>query len=327
MKAVIIEKFGDVEGSLLKEGIPIPKPDRDQVLIKVRAAGVNRPDILQRKGLYKVPTNASPIMGLEVSGEIVEIGDDVSTRELGDKVTALVPGGGYAEYVVTNHEHCLSIPKGYSFEQAAGLCECLFTVWANMISIGKLRGNEFFFLHGGSSGIGMFAIQLANSLGARVITTVKNEKKAKFCTDLGAEKVINYQKEDFHTSVLKYTKKYGVDLILDMVGGDYFEKNIDLLTAEGRLVMIAFLRGNKVTLDLSQIMLKRILLTGSTLRPRSDIFKSKIASKLKENVWPLLENKKIKLYLDNTYELKSFREAHKRMEKSNHIGKIILSLD
>ena len=327
MKAVIIEKFGDLEGSIIKEEIPIPKPNRSQVLIKVRAAGVNRPDILQRKGLYKVPLNASPIMGLEVAGEVVEIGDDVSTRELGDTVTALVPGGGYAEYVVTNHEHCLPIPKGYSFEEAAGLCECMFTVWANIISIGKLKGNETFFLHGGSSGIGMFAIQLANSLGARVITTVKNEKKANFCTDLGAEKVINYQEEDFHAAVLNYTKKHGVDLILDMVGGDYFEKNIDLLTEEGRLVMIAFLRGNKVTLDLSQIMLKRILLTGSTLRPRSDIFKSEIASNLKEKVWPLLENRKIKVYLDNIYEFNSFREAHKRMEESNHIGKIILSLD
>ena len=327
MKAVIIEKFGDLEGSIIKEEVPIPKPNRDQVLIKVRAAGVNRPDILQRKGLYKVPLNASPIMGLEVAGEIVEMGDDVSTRVLGDRVTALVPGGGYAEYVVTNHEHCLPIPQGYTFEEAAGLCECLFTVWANIISIGKLRGNEIFFLHGGSSGIGMFAIQLANSIGARVITTVKNERKANFCTDLGAEKVIIYQKEDFHSAVLKYTKKYGVDLILDMVGGDYFEKNIDLLTEEGRLVMIAFLRGNKVTLDLSQIMLKRILLTGSTLRPRSDIFKSEIALELKNQVWPLLENRKIKLYLDNIYEFKNFREAHKRMEESNHIGKIILSLD
>ena len=327
MKAVIIEKFGVLEGSVIKEKVPIPEPNRDQVLIKVRAAGVNRPDILQRKGLYKVPLNASPIMGLEVAGEIVETGDDVSTRVIGDRVTALVPGGGYAEYVVTNHEHCLPIPKGYTFEEAAGLCECLFTVWANIISIGKLKGNEIFFLHGGSSGIGMFAIQLANSLGARVITTVKNERKANFCADLGAEKVINYKREDFHSAVLKYTKKYGVDLILDMVGGDYFEKNIDLLTEEGRLVMIAFLKGNKVTLDLSQIMLKRILLTGSTLRPRSDIFKSEIASQLKNQVWPLLENRKIKLYLDNTYEFKNFREAHKRMEESNHIGKIILSLD
>jgi putative PIG3 family NAD(P)H quinone oxidoreductase len=327
MKAVVIEKFGDVEGSVLKEDFPIPKPNRDQVLIRVRAAGVNRPDILQRKGLYRVPITASPIMGLEVAGEIVEKGEDVSRRTIGEEVTALVPGGGYAEYVVTHHEHCLPIPEGYSFEQAAGLCECLFTVWINMITIGKIKGNEFFLIHGGSSGIGMFAIQLASFYGARVITSVRNREKANFCSDLGAEKVINYGEEDFHSVVKQHTHNYGVDLILDMIGGDYFKKNIDLLSDEGRLIIIAFLKGNEVNLDLSQIMLKRVVLTGSTLRPRSDVFKSRIAFKLQENVWPLLENGTIKSYTDSIYKLKDFKEAHRRMEESKHIGKIILSLD
>ena len=225
MKAVIIDKFGDLDGSIIKTDLDIPRPDLKEVLIKVKAAGVNRPDILQRKGLYKVPHGASPIMGLEVAGEIVETGKDVSEKKLGESVCALVPGGGYAEYVVTNEAHCLPIPKGLSLNESAGLCECLFTVWVNMIKLGQLKEKETFLVHGGSSGIGMFAIQLAKQLGAKVLTTVKNKEKSDFCYSLGADKVVQYSAEDFH-DIFKSKKADGpVDLILDMIGGDYFEKN------------------------------------------------------------------------------------------------------
>jgi NADPH2:quinone reductase len=278
MKAVIINKYGDLDGSTIHEDLDIPMPGDNEVLIKVKAAGVNRPDILQRRGLYKVPDNASPIMGLEVAGEIVQLGNGVEKKRLGEKICALVPGGGYAEYVVTNKAHCLPIPKGFSFEEAAGLCECLFTVWINLVKLGQLKKNEIFLVHGGSSGIGMFSIQIAKQLGARVLATVKNTEKANFCYEMGADQVVNYSSEDFHDTFKNVYKSNGIDCILDMVGGDYFEKNIDLLGNEGRLVTIAFLRGNAVKLDLSKLMMKRLMLTGSTLRPRSVEFKSEVAN-------------------------------------------------
>ncbi len=327
MKAVIIEKFGDLGGSTLKTGLDIPRPHGREVLIKVKAAGVNRPDILQRQGLYKVPNEASPIMGLEVAGEIVEAGLDVTENKLGEIVCALVPGGGYAEYVVTDEAHCLPVPKGLSMEEAAGLCECLFTVWINMVKLGQLGKNEKFLVHGGSSGIGMFAIQLAKQIGAEVFTTVKNQEKSDFCYSLGADKVVQYSLENFHDVFKSKNEKQGIDLILDMVGGDYFEKNIDLLNYGGRLVNIAFLKGNSVKLDLSQLMMKRIKLTGSTLRPRTVEFKRKIANELRETVWPLLDSQKIKVHIDTVFQLEKFKEAHIRMENANHLGKIILSLD
>ncbi len=327
MKAVIIKKFGDLGGSIIKTGLDVPKPGRNQVLIKVRAAGVNRPDILQRQGLYKVPNGASPIMGLEVAGEIVKVGEGVRKNRLGESVCALVPGGGYAEYVVTHENHCLPIPTGLSMEEAAGLCECLFTVWINMVKLGQLKEKETFIVHGGSSGIGMFAIQLAKQLGATVMTTVKNEEKADFCYSLGADKVALYSKEDFHNVFASKREGRAVDLILDMVGGDYFEKNIDLLSVGGRLVSIAFLNGNFVRLDLSKLMTKRIHLTGSTLRPRSVEFKSEIAGELREAVWPLLDSEKVRVNIDTVFPLEKFKDAHIRMESGNHLGKIILSLD
>ena len=327
MKAVIINKFGDLEGSIIKTDLDIPKPLEKEVLIKVKAAGVNRPDILQRQGLYKVPNNASPIMGLEVSGEIIEVGMAVTKKKIGDRVCALVPGGGYAEYVVTNEAHCLPVPKGLSMEAAAGLCECLFTVWINMVKLGQLKENDIFLVHGGSSGIGMFAIQLAKQLGATVLATVKNKKKSDFCYSLGADKVVQYSVENFHDVLKGKNEIQGVDLILDMIGGDYFEKNIDLLRDEGRLVNIAFLKGNSVKLDLSQLMMKRITLTGSTLRPRTVEFKSKVASELRETVWPLLDRQKIGVYIDSIFPLEKFKDAHILMESGNHLGKIILSLD
>ena len=327
MKAVIINKFGDLEGSIIKTGLDIPKPGEHEVLIKVKSAGVNRPDILQRRGLYKVPNDASPIMGLEVAGEIVELGKDVTIKKLGQNVCALVHGGGYAEYVVTNEAHCLPIPKGLSMEEAGGLCECLFTVWVNMVKLGQLKENETFLVHGGSSGIGMFAIQLAKQIGATVLTTVKNQEKSDFCYSLGADKVVQYSKEDFHHVFMKKAAKLGVDLILDMVGGDYFEKNLDLLNEEGRLVNIAFLKGNSVNLNLSQLMMKRIKLTGSTLRPRTVEFKSTVARELKNTVWPLLEGQKVRVHIDSIFPLEKFKDAHNRMENGNHLGKIILRLD
>ena len=327
MKAVIIQKFGDLEGSSLKTGIDIPTPSEHEVLIKVKAAGVNRPDILQRQGLYKVPSDASPIMGLEVAGEIVGAGEDVTKTKIGTQVCALVPGGGYAQYVLTNEAHCLPVPRGLSMEEAAGLCECLFTVWINVVKLGQLKENERFLVHGGSSGIGMFAIQMAKQLGATVLTTVKNQEKSDFCYSLGADKVVQYSKQDFYKIFKSNKEGQDIDLILDMIGGDYFEKNIDLLNQEGRLVNIAFLKGNSVKLDLSKLMMKRINLTGSTLRPRTTEFKSKIAEELREIIWPLLNTQKIRVHVDSIFPLEKFRDAHIRMESGNHLGKIILSLD
>ena len=327
MKAVIIKKYGDLGGSILKTGIEIPRPSQHEVLIKVKAAGVNRPDILQRQGLYKVPSDASPIMGLEVAGEIVEAGEDVTKTKIGKQVCALVPGGGYAQYVLTNEAHCLPVPRGLSMEEAAGLCECLFTVWINVVKLGQLKENERFLVHGGSSGIGMFAIQVAKQLGATVLTTVKNQEKSDFCYSLGADEVVQYSKEDFHHVFRRKDEMPGVDLILDMIGGDYFEKNIDLLGVEGRLVSIAFLKGSSVKLDLGQLMMKRIHLTGSTLRPRSVEFKSQIADELRKSVWPLLDREKVRIHIDSVFPIEKFKDAHIRMENGNHLGKIILSLD
>ena len=327
MKAVIIQKFGDLEGSSLKTGIDIPTPSEHEVLIKVKAAGVNRPDILQRQGLYKVPSDASPIMGLEVAGEIVEAGENVTKTKIGTQVCALVPGGGYAQYVLTNEAHCFPVPKGLSMEEAAGLCECLFTVWINVVKLGQLKENERFLVHGGSSGIGMFAIQVAKQLGATVLTTVNNQEKSDFCYSLGADEVVQYSKQDFYNIFKSNNEGQGIDLILDMIGGDYFEKNIDLLNQEGRLVNIAFLKGNSVKLDLSKLMMKRINLTGSTLRPRTTEFKSKIAEELRETIWPLLNTQKIRVHVDSIFPLEKFKDAHIRMENGNHLGKIILSLD
>ena len=327
MEALIIQKFGDLEGTSLITGIDIPTPSKQQVLIKVKAAGVNRPDILQRQGLYKVPSDASPIMGLEVAGEIVEAGEDVTKTKIGKQVCALVPGGGYAQYVLTNEAHCFPVPNGLSMEEAAGLCECLFTVWINVVKLGQLKENERFLVHGGSSGIGMFAIQVAKQMGATVLTTVKNEEKSDFCYSLGADEVVQYSKQDFYKIFKSNKEGQDIDLILDMIGGDYFEKNIGLLNEEGRLVNIAFLKGNSVKLDLSKLMMKRINLTGSTLRPRTTEFKSKIAEELREIIWPLLNTQKIRVHVDSVFPLEKFRDAHILMESGNHLGKIILSLD
>jgi len=305
----------------------IPKPGPRDVLIQVKFAGVNRPDLLQRAGKYPPPPGASPILGLEVSGQIVARGAEVTEWNIGDAVCALTPGGGYAEYCLTNAGHCLPIPQEFDFAQAAALPENLFTVWANLIDRGRLKAGEYVLIHGGSSGIGYMAIQLARENGATVYTTVGNEAKAEFCRSLGAAVAINYRTEDFVAVVEKATSRRGVDVILDMVGGDYLGRNIRSLALEGRLIQIAFLQGSTVQqFDFMPVMTRRLTITGSTLRPRSIEEKAAIAQSLHQHVWPLLESGKIKVVIDRIIPLSRASDAHRVMEESQHMGKILLQV-
>ena len=301
----------------------IPKPNRNEVLIKIAFAGVNRPDVLQRAGSYMPPPGASDLPGLEASGTIFAIGQNVTNWAIGDEVCALLPGGGYAEYAVTQASHCLPVPKGMGLEQAAALPETFFTVWSNVFQRGKLKPHEKFLVHGGSSGIGTTAIQLANVFGSEVYATAGTEAKCLVCEELGAKRAINYKKEDF-LDVMKSLG--GVNLILDMVGGVYIEKNIKALVDDGRLVQIAFLLGAKVELNFAQIMTRRLTITGSTLRPQSDLSKAQIASELFRNVWPLLSNGRLKPVINSVFELEDVTSAHLLMESSQHIGKILLKV-
>jgi putative PIG3 family NAD(P)H quinone oxidoreductase len=301
----------------------IPKPNRNEVLIKISFAGVNRPDVLQRAGSYMPPPGASDLPGLEASGTIFAIGQNVTNWAIGDEVCALLPGGGYAEYAVTQASHCLPVPKGMSLEQAAALPETFFTVWSNVFQRGELKPHEKFLVHGGSSGIGTTAIQLANVFGSEVYATAGTDAKCLVCEELGAKRAINYKKEDF-LDVMK--SMGGVHLILDMVGGVYIEKNIKALVDDGRLVQIAFLQGAKVELNFAQIMTRRLTVTGSTLRPQSDLSKAQIASELSRNVWPLLSNGRLKPVIDSVFELADVTSAHLLMESSQHIGKILLKV-
>ena len=301
----------------------IPKPNRNEVLIKIAFAGVNRPDVLQRAGSYMPPPGASDLPGLEASGTIFAIGQNVTNWAIGDEVCALLPGGGYAEYAVTQASHCLPVPKGMGLEQAAALPETFFTVWNNVFQRGKLKPHEKFLVHGGSSGIGTTAIQLANVFGSEVYATAGTEAKCLVCEELGAKRAINYKKEDF-LDVMKSLG--GVNLILDMVGGVYIEKNIKALVDDGRLVQIAFLQGAKAELNFAQIMTRRLTITGSTLRPQSDLSKAQIASELFRNVWPLLSNGKLKPVINSIFELEDVTSAHLLMESSQHIGKILLKV-
>ena len=301
----------------------IPKPNRNEVLIKISFAGVNRPDVLQRAGSYMPPPGASDLPGLEASGTIFAIGQNVTNWAIGDEVCALLPGGGYAEYAVTQASHCLPVPKGMGLEQAAALPETFFTVWSNVFQRGKLKPHEKFLVHGGSSGIGTTAIQLANVFGSEVYATAGTEAKCLVCEELGAKRAINYKKEDF-LDVMKSLG--GVHLILDMVGGVYIEKNIKALVDDGRLVQIAFLQGAKVELNFAQIMTRRLTITGSTLRPQSDLSKAQIASELFRNVWPLLSNGRLKPVINSVFELEDVTSAHLLMESSQHIGKILLKV-
>ena len=301
----------------------IPKPNRNEVLIKIAFAGVNRPDVLQRAGSYMPPPGASDLPGLEASGTIFGIGQNVTNWAIGDEVCALLPGGGYAEYAVTQASHCLPVPKGMGLEQAAALPETFFTVWSNVFQRGKLKPHEKFLVHGGSSGIGTTAIQLANVFGSEVYATAGTEAKCLVCEELGAKRAINYKKEDF-LDVMKSLG--GVNLILDMVGGVYIEKNIKALVDDGRLVQIAFLQGAKAELNFAQIMTRRLTITGSTLRPQSDLSKAQIASELFRNVWPLLSNGRLKPVINSVFELEDVTSAHLLMESSQHIGKILLKV-
>ena len=323
MKVIeIVEPGGP---SVLKSSVrSIPKPKRNEVLIKISYAGINRPDVLQRSGSYLPPPGASDLPGLEASGIIFAIGENVTNWEVGDEVCALLPGGGYAEYAVTQASHCLPVPTGMSLKQAAALPETLFTVWSNVFQRGGLKPNEKFLVHGGSSGIGTMAIQLANLFGSEVYATAGNEAKCSACEELGAIRAINYNKEDF----LEVIKSIGgVHLILDMVGGAYIEKNIKALVDDGRLVQIAFLKGAKVELNFAQIMTRRLTVTGSTLRPQSDLSKSQIASELLEKIWPLLSTGRINPVINSVFDLNDVSSAHLLMESSKHIGKIVLKVD
>lgn len=322
MRAVEISKPGGPEVLQLVER-PMPVAGVGEILIKVAAAGVNRPDALQRAGAYAPPPDASDLPGLEAAGEVVAVGSGVHRWQVGDKVCALLPGGGYAEFVTTHQDHALPVPAGLNMVQAAALPETFFTVWSNLFMRGGLKAGEKVLIHGGSSGIGTTAIQLAKVFGARVFTTAGSEEKCAKCVELGAERAINYRDEDY-VEVVKGLG--GVNLILDMVGGDYIGRNIKALNVEGRLVMIAFLGGPKAELNFAQIMMKRLHVTGSTLRPQSVQAKAIIAAQLRQHVWPLIDAGRIAPVLDSTFPLDQAVEAHRRIESSGHIGKIVLTL-
>ena len=326
MTAIEIAEFGPPEG-LLPAKRTTPVAQHGEVLIKFAAAGVNRPDVMQRTGNYPPPPGASDIPGLEVAGEVVQVGHGVNSISLGDKVCALVAGGGYAEYCVAPASLSLPVPKNHSMAEAAGLPETFFTVWTNIFQRGGLQGGERILIHGGSSGIGTTAIQLAKAFGARVFVTAGSQEKCKACESLGAERAINYREENFVEILSEETKGQGVDVILDMVGGDYVKPNIASLAVEGRLVQIATLHGPKVPdFNILPVMMKRLTVTGSTLRPRTVAQKAVIADALRAQVWPLLETGAVKVVMDHTFDLVDAAAAHSRMEGSEHIGKIVLTV-
>ncbi len=320
MKAIVITKPGGPEVLQMQERA-IPYPAQGEVLIMVKAAGVNRPDIAQRKGYYPAPMGAPvDIPGLEVSGLVDICGPGVTTWKKGDAVCALVAGGGYAQYVVANERLCLPCPPRWSLVEAASLPEGLFTVWHNVFERGKLQAGENFLVHGGSSGIGATAIQLAKAFGAQVFVTAGSSQKCNYCLDLGSDFCINYKNQDFE-SILK---DKGVDVILDMVGGDYINKNLNILNFEGRLILINTIKGNHAEINFMDIIRKRITITGSTLRSRDLDFKARLAQTIKINIWPLLASAKFKPFISRQYPLKEAAQAHALMESGDHMGKIIL---
>ena len=323
MRFVDIKNPGPPENLFINTS-DAPAPRQGEVLIKVAAAGVNRPDIVQRQGFYPPPPGASPILGLEVAGEIVALGDDVDEVLLGQQVCALCNGGGYAEYVAVPAGQCLSIPNGLSVEEAAAIPETFFTVWINVFMRAGLRSGESLLVHGGSSGIGYTAIQLAKAFGATVYTTAGSDDKCAFCREVGADVAINYKNEDFVNVVQQATDGKGVNVILDMVGGDYVQKNIQVAAADGRIANVAFLQGSKVSVDLLPMMLKRLSLSGSTLRPRTNDVKAEIAGQLRDKVWPLLEARKVQVKIYRTFAIDDCVAAHQLMESSAHRGKIVL---
>ena len=325
MRCIEIAKPGGPE-VLVPAERPSPVPKAHEILVKVAAAGVNRPDVLQRMGRYAVPPDASDLPGLEIAGEVVALGSSATRFKVGDKVCALTHGGGYAEYCVAPDVQALPVPKGLSMVEAASLPETFFTVYANVYDRARLAPGESLLVQGGSSGIGVTAIQMATALGNRVFATAGSEEKCAACVRLGAEKAINYKTQDFAAEVKAATGGKGVNVVLDMVGGDYVQREISCMAEEGRLVFIAVLGGWKAEFNIAEVMMKRLVLTGSTLRPRTVAFKGAVAKNLRERVWPLIEAGRIKPVIYKTFPLAQASEAHRLMESSQHIGKIVLEL-
>ena len=325
MKYVAVREPGPPDVLALGE-TATPSPGPGEVLIAVAYAGVNRPDCIQRAGHYPPPADASPILGLEVAGTVAALGDGVTTLRTGDAVCALTPGGGYAEYCAVPAAWCLPFPAGLSALEAASLPENYFTVWNNLFDRVHLQPGETVLIHGGSGGIGLAAIQLAHATGARTITTVGSAEKAAFCRSIGADHAINYREQDFVAEVAAITGKRGVDVVLDMVGGDYIEKNLKCLALEGRMVIIAFLQGSRVTVDWRHIMMKRLTVTGSTLRASPAPRKAELAQSLRDKVWPLFAARTIKPVIHRVFPLAEAADAHRLMESSVHIGKIMLAV-
>tara|TARA_B100000945_G_scaffold316353_1_gene317118 strand:- start:933 stop:1940 length:1008 start_codon:yes stop_codon:yes gene_type:complete len=326
MNYIQIEKHGDPDVLKLRSQ-SVPEPDLNEVLMRVEAAGVNRPDIMQRKGLYPPPPGATNVLGLEVSGTVVKKGKNVTEPEVGSQVCALLSCGGYAEYCLASASNCLPVPKKISLRHAAGIPETFFTVWANVFARGQLKSGETMLVHGGSSGIGTTSIQLGKAFGATVYTTAGNQEKCEFCKKLGADAAINYNENDFESEIKILTENKGVDIILDMVGGSYFPKNINILAYQGRLLQIALMQGYKAEVDFRPLLMKRVTLTGSTLRHRSIKEKAELAQSLRKEVWPLMDSGTIRPIIHQTFPLEKAADAHRLMENSNHIGKILLKPD
>jgi NADPH2:quinone reductase len=325
MRAVEITKPGGPEVLKLVERAQ-PKPKANEILVKVAAAGVNRPDVLQRSGNYAVPPDASDLPGLEIAGEVVALGSSAKEFQLGDKVCALVHGGGYAEYCVAPEVQALPVPKGLTLVQAASLPETFFTVWANVYDRAKLAPGETLLVQGGTSGIGVTAIQMAAATGNRVFATAGSDEKCAACVRLGAEQAFNYRTQDWSGELLAATGAKGVNVILDMVGGDYVPRELKCLADDGRLVFIAYLRGPKAELNIDAVMRKRLTISGSTLRPRPVEFKGYVARNLREKIWPLIASGRIKPEIYKTFPLEQAAEAHRLMESSQHIGKLVLTV-
>ncbi|MET4044153.1 NAD(P)H-quinone oxidoreductase [Bradyrhizobium sp. RT6a] len=325
MTVVAISKPGGPE-VLVPEQRALPQPGPDEILVKVQAAGVNRPDVAQRSGAYPPPPGASDLPGLEIAGEVVAVGSNAKRHKIGDKVMSLVAGGGYAQYCIAQDGQAMSVPPSLSIKEAGALPETLMTVWHNVFERGGLKSGETLLIHGGSSGIGTMAIQLAKAFGAKVIVTVGSQDKIDACLKLGADRAINYKDEDFVAVVKAETNNAGANLILDMVAGDYVDRNYDAAALDGRIVQIATLNGPKVTVNIAKVMVKRLTHTGSTLRPRSNADKAAMVAAIEAKVMPLLREGRVKPLMDSTFPLEKASDAHRRMETSAHIGKIVLEV-
>ncbi len=325
MTAIVIDGKGGPDVLKPKE-IPVPQPGAGQILVKVAAAGVNRPDIQQRLGHYPPPAGHSPLPGLEIAGEVVLCGPDVARWKVGDKVCALVNGGGYAPYCIAEETQALPVPPGLGMIEAGALPETCFTVWNNVFERGALKSGEWFLVHGGSSGIGTMAIQLAKAFGAKVMATAGSEEKCKACLALGADRAVNYRNEDFVAVAKEATGGRGIDVTLDMVGGDYTERNIIAAAEDGRIVQIATLGGAEARINVARLMVKRVTLTGSTLRPRTREVKAGFARAIEAKLWPLFASGQVKVVVDSTFPLAAAADAHRRMETSQHVGKIVLTV-